>query len=98
MATGLVKKLLLRLDGAADSERREFTSHGGSRWQAELCLHSGENPQSPRLMILFRNLEDPLQPQRYNLAPPKTSKIPKVAARELNDEELRELLATSVKV
>lgn len=96
-SSSLAKKLLFRLDGAADSKKVRFTSATGTRWEAELCLHSGTDPQSPRLMILFRDRDDPSQPQRYNLAPPWASKVPSEAAEQLGGEQLRELLATSVK-
>ena len=92
----MIKKLLFRLDGAADSKKVSFTSAAGTRWEAEICLHSGTTPQSPRLMILFRDRDEPTRPQRYNLAPPWASKVPAEAAEELDEEQLRELLATSV--
>ncbi len=98
MATNLLKKLLFRLDGAADSARARFTSERGDRWEAELSLHSGTLQQSPRLMILFRNRTDPSAPQRYTLAPVGLSKVPKEAVEQLTEEDLRELLAESVKV
>ena len=94
----LLRKLLFRLDGAADSKKVRFTSAAGTRWEAELCLHSGSDPQSPRLMILFRDRDRPTTPQRYNLAPAWASKVPEEAADQLGEEELRELLETSVKV
>jgi hypothetical protein len=95
--SAIIKKLLFRLDGAADSKQVRFTSAAGTRWVAELCLHSGTDPQSPRLMILFRDLDDPTTPQRYTLAPTWASKVPAEAAEQLEERELRELLATSVK-
>lgn len=98
MSLQLLKKLLFRLDGAADSAKTEFTSDAGQRWQAELSLHSGTLQQSPRLMVFFRHRTDPQVPQRYNLTPPGTSKVPEKAIEELSDQDLRELLATSVKV
>lgn len=94
----LLKKLLFRLDGAADSKKVEFTSPTGSKWQAELCLHSGTSPQSPRLMVMFRNRTSPLDRQRYTLVPPGYSKVPSEAARQLSEDDLRELLASSVEV
>lgn len=94
----LLKKLLFRLDGAANSRRVEFTSVGGNRWEAELSLHSGMDPQSPRLKILFRSQSDPKEPQRYNEAPPGVSKDPRQAAEELSEGDLRRLLSESVKV
>lgn len=93
----MLKKLLFRLDGAADSKKVNFTSASGTRWQAEICLHSGTNAQSPRLMILFRDRDQPTQPQRYTLAPPWASKVPSEAAEQLDEQRLRELLARSVK-
>ena len=94
----LLKKLLFRLDGAADSKKVEFTSSAGNKWQAELCLHSGTNPQSPRLMVMFRNRTSPLDRQRYTFVPPGYSKVPSEAARQLSEDDLRELLASSVEV
>lgn len=93
-----IRKLLLRLDGAADSEKLEFTSASGRRWSAELCLHAGTDPQAGRLKVMFRSLSDPTQPQRYNSLPASVSKVPSEAAEQLDEEDLRELLATSVKV
>ncbi len=99
MSTGssLLRRLIFRLDGAADSKKVTFTSAAGNRWEAELCIHSGTNQQSPRLMILLRDRDDPTRPQRYNLAPPWASKVPAEAAEQLAEKDLRELLATSVK-
>ena len=94
----LLKKLLFRLDGTADSEKVEFTSAVGNKWQAELCLHSGTNPQSPRLMVLFRNRTSPHERQRYTLVPPGFSKVPSEAAEQLSEEDLRKLLSSSVEV
>ncbi len=96
-SSSIFKKLLFRLDGAADSKKVGFTSAAGTRWAAELCLHSGTDPQSPRLMILFRDLDEPTTPQRYNLAPTWTSKVPAEAAEQLAERDLRELLAASVR-
>lgn len=98
MATNLLKKLLFRLDGAADSAKTRFTSEAGNDWEAEFSLHSGTDQQSPRLMILFRNRSDPRVPQRYTLAPPGLSKVPKEALEQLDEEGLRDLLRRSVKV
>jgi hypothetical protein len=96
--SGLLKKLIFRLDGAADSKRVTFTSERGARWQAELSLHSGTDPQSPRLLVMFRSLSSPGTPQRYTLTPPGVSKVPDEAAEQLSEADLRELLATSVRV
>ena len=94
----LLRKLIFRLDGTADSQKVHFTSEAGTRWEAELSLHSGTNPQSPRLMVLFRDPKHPSIGQRYTLAPPGVSKVPSEAADQLTDDDLRELLATSVRV
>lgn len=96
--SSLLKKLIWRLDGTADSKRVQFTSELGTVWQAELSLHSGTGSQAPRLMILFRNRKRPRAPQRYTLVPPGYSKIPREAAEQLSEDDLRELLATSVEV
>ena len=93
-----IKKLLLRLDGAADSETVEFTSRTGRSWSADLCLHAGDDPQAGRLKIMFRCLSDPSEPQRYNSPPSGVSKVPSEAAEQLDEEDLQELLATSVKI
>ncbi|MFQ5690426.1 MAG: hypothetical protein ACE5HQ_09165 [Gemmatimonadota bacterium] len=98
MARGLLKKLVFRLDGAADSARKQFASEGGTTWEAEISLHSGTLPQSPRLMVLFRVPADPAVPRRYTLLPSHMSKLPEAAAAQLSERELRELLASSVKV
>lgn len=96
-SSSIIKKLLFRLDGAADSKKVRFTSASGTCWMAELCLHSGTDPQAPRLMVMFRDQDEPTTPQRYNLAPTWTSKVPAEAAEQLVERDLRELLATSVK-
>lgn len=94
----LWKKIWMRLDGAADSRRVEFTSQSGNRWEAEFSLHSGTMQQSPRLMVIFRCLSDPGQPQRYTLAPPGTSKVPREAVEEFDEEGLQELLTQTAKL
>ena len=94
----LLKKLIFRVDGAADSKKVEFTSAAGNKWQAELCLHSGTNPQSPRLMALFRNRTRPHDRQRYTLVPAGFSKVPSEAAEQLSEADLRQMLASSVEV
>ncbi len=94
----LLKKLLYRFDGAADSKKVKFTSAGGHEWQAELCLHSGTNPQSPRLMAMFRNRSRPHDRNRYTLVPPGYSKVPSEAAKQLSEDDLRKLLSSSVEV
>ncbi len=95
---GLLKKLIFRMDGTADSAKTRFTSESGTEWEAELSLHSGTLQQSPRLLILFRSRDDASVPQRYTQAPPGTSKVPDEAVKELTESDLRELLARSVKV
>jgi hypothetical protein len=42
-------------------------------------------------------MDEPTTPQRYNLAPTWTSKVPAEAAEQLAERDLRELLANSVK-
>lgn len=93
-----IKKLVFRLDGAADSETLEFTSETGRTWKAELCLHAGTDPQAGRLRVIFRCVTDGDQPQRYRSLPSGYSKVPEEAADQLDEEDLRELLATSVKI
>lgn len=98
MATNLLKKLIFRLDGAADSAKTRFTSEAGGEWEAEFSIHSGTDAQAPRLLVLFRNVTDPRVPQRYTLAPPGVSKVPKEAVRQLEEDGLRDLLSRSVKL
>lgn len=93
-----LKNLLLRLDGAADSEVVEFESGSGRRWQAEICLYAGTDPQAGRPKVLFRCLSHPDVPQRYTSLPASFSKVPAEAADEMDEADLRELLATSVKI
>lgn len=93
-----IRKLLLRLDGAADSETVEFASETGRIWTAEICLHVGTDPQAGRLKLIFRCQSRPREPQRYSEAPPGLSKVPGEAADQLTEDDLRELLATSVKL
>jgi len=95
---GLLKKLIWRIDGTADSAKVEFRSAAGTAWQAELSLHSGTDPQSPRLLVIFRNKKDVGAPQRYTQVPPGYSKVPRDAAKELTEEDLRQLLVASVQM
>lgn len=97
-STNQLKKLLLRLDGAADSEVVEFDAASGRRWQAEICLYAGTDAQAGRPKVLFRCLSHPEIPQRYTSLPASFSKVPSEAADEMDESDLRELLATSVKV
>lgn len=94
----LLKKLIFRLDGAADSAKARFTSASGNLWEAEFSIHSGTDAQAPRLLVIFRNLSDPDVSQRYTLAPPGVSKVPKEAVRQVDERDLRDLLARSVKL
>ena len=96
--SGVLKKLIFRLDGTADSEKVDFTSAAGTPWEAELSIHSGTSQQSPRLMILFRDQSNVRARQRYTLVPPGYSKVPKEAAKQLKEKDLQELLARSVEV
>lgn len=79
----------------ADTARLKFTAGNGREWEAEICLHSGTDPQAPRLMAIFR---DPMRVRgdRYTLLPPNAPKVPKDAAAELDDSTLRRLLMRSV--
>ena len=74
--SGLLKKLIFRLDGTADSKKVDFRSKSGTPWVAELSIHSGTSPQSPQLMILFRNQLNVRARQRYTLVPPGYSTWP----------------------
>ena len=98
MSLALLKKLVFRLDGAADSAKTRFTSESGTEWEAEFSIYSGTLQQSPRLLVMFRTSGDMRTPQRYTQAPPGTSKIPDEAVAELGEDALRELLARSVEV
>ena len=93
-----LKKLLFRLDGSADSEAVEFRSGSGRRWRAEICLFAGTDPQAGRPKVIFRCLSHPTVAQRYTSLPAVFSKVPSEAAEQMNEEDLRELLAASVKV
>ena len=42
--SGLLKKLIFRLDGTADSKKVDFRSKRGTPWVAELSIHSGTSP------------------------------------------------------
>lgn len=73
----------------------KFESNGGRGWEAEITLHSGTDRQAPRLMVIFR---DPVRvsPDRYTLLPPEAPKVPREAARQVTDDQLRALLQRSV--
>lgn len=75
--------------------RRRFQAPNGREWEAELCMHAGTDAQAPRLMVIFR---DPVRVKddRYNLLPPGSSKVPRQAAQEVDDDTLRRLLQRSV--
>ncbi|MDX1578478.1 MAG: hypothetical protein R3266_08335 [Gemmatimonadota bacterium] len=94
----LLKKLIFRMDGAADSAKTRFTSESGATWEAEFSIFSGTTQQSPRLLVLFRNQDDLSVPQRYTQALPGSPKVPDEAVEATSEAELRELLARSVKV
>lgn len=94
----LLKKLIFRMDGAADSAKTRFESESGTTWEAEFSIFSGTGQQAPRLLVLFRNQNDVRAPQRYTQAPPGSSRVPEEAVAEMDEAALRELLATSVKV
>jgi len=75
--------------------RRRFKAANGREWEAEICLHSGDNDQSPNLLVIFR---DPVRvkPDRYNTLPPGSPKLPKQAAKKISDADLLALLRRSV--
>jgi hypothetical protein len=75
--------------------KRRFESQSGREWEAEICLHSGDNEQSPNLLVIFR---DPVrvEPDRYNTLPAGSPKVPKQAAKQMSDDDLRALLQRSV--
>jgi hypothetical protein len=77
--------------------KRRFKGSGGREWEAEICLHSGDDEQSPNLLVIFR---DPVrvQPDRYNTLPAGSPKVPRQAAKQLSDDELRALLQRSVQM
>lgn len=74
--------------------KRRFEAPNGRKWEAEICMHSGEGEQAPNLIVIFR---DPVrvQAERYNLLPPGSPKVPKDAAKEISDDTLRALLQRS---
>jgi len=80
-----------------NSARRKFESANGRDWVAEFCMHSGTDGQAPNLMVIFR---DPVrvQPDRYNLLPAGSPKLPKEAKKQVSDDTLRALLQRSVPV
>lgn len=75
--------------------KRRFQSSSGRKWEAEITLHSGTDQQAPNLLVIFR---DPVrvQPDRYNTLPAGSPKVPKEAAKQISDDELRALLQRSV--
>lgn len=77
--------------------KRRFRGGSGREWEAEICMHSGDNQQSPNLLVIFR---DPVrvEPDRYNTLPPGSPKVPREAAKVMSDDELRALLERSVKM
>jgi hypothetical protein len=79
------------------SAKRRFAAPNGREWEAEICLHSGDDAQAPNLLIIFR---DPVrvEPDRYNTLPPGSSKVPKEAAKQVSDDTLRALLQRSVQM
>ncbi len=98
MSRALLKKLIFRMDGAADSAKTRFRAESGQEWEAEFSLFSGTLQQSPRLLVMFRNQDDLSVPQRYTQAPPGVSKVPDEAVGQMDEAALRALLATSVRV
>lgn len=74
---------------------RTLKAPSGREWEVEICLHSGTDPQAPRLMAIFRE-PSRVEPDRYTLLPPDAPKMPKEAAAELDEAALRRLLLRSV--
>lgn len=74
--------------------KRWVTGASGERWEAEVCLASGTDPQAPRLTVIFR---DPTRARgdRYTLLPPGSPKDPKTAVKTLPDSVFRESLSRS---
>ncbi|NIR43841.1 MAG: hypothetical protein GWN99_07775 [Gemmatimonadetes bacterium] len=74
--------------------KREFEVNG-RKWLAEFTMHAGTDRQAPNLMVIFR---DPVRavPDRYNTLPAGKPKMPKEAAKQVTDDELRALLQRSV--
>ena len=77
--------------------KRKFEAPSGRVWEAQICLAAGTDEQAPNLMVIFH---DPVraQPDRYNLLPAGSPKVPKEAAKQISDDELRALLQRSVPV
>ena len=46
--------------------KRKFDAPNGRKWEAEICMHSGDGEQAPNLIVIFR---DPVrvQPERLSL-------------------------------
>jgi hypothetical protein len=90
-----VQTLEAQLVKIVPSAKRKFQAPNGRDWEADFCLHSGDNQQSPHLMVIFR---DPVrvEPERYNLLPPGSPRFPKQAAKQITDDQLRALLQRSV--
>lgn len=86
MVFGLVRK--------NRTAKRWVTGPGGERWEAEICLASGTDPQAPRLVVIFR---DPTRARgdRYTLLPPGSPKDPRAAAETLPDSVFADGLARS---
>ena len=78
-----------------NSVKRRFESASGRDWEAVFCIHSGTDVQAPNLVVIFR---DPVrvQPERYNLLPAGSPKLPKEAKKQISDDTLRALLQHSV--
>ena len=85
---------MLGLARKAKTAKRPLTGPKGERWEAEVCLQSGTDPQAPRLMVIFR---DPTRARgdRYTLLPPGSPKDPRAAVESLPEEAFQRCLARS---
>lgn len=86
MVLGLVRK--------AKTAKRWVTGSRGDRWEAEVCLQAGADPQAPRLMVIFR---DPRRARgdRYALLPPGSPKDSREAVQALPEAVFQECLRRS---
>ena len=103
--------LHLNIEG---SMTKHFRDDEGRRWKAwrasrdvfwpeaeeakESKAESGRESPEGREAVIFVCFSDPSQPQRYTLAPPDTSKVPREAVEEFDEQGLQELLSQTAKL